>query len=138
MKWGRGTYFNCNNANLTTLEGCPQHVKGGFYCGSNKLVSLEYAPKTVLGDVFAIGNQITSLTGIGKQYLREINGILTITDNPIESHILGVLLIKNLESFHFDYTSVQHIINNHLDHNRDILECREELIQAGFKEYAKL
>jgi hypothetical protein len=30
------------------------------------------------------------------------------------------------------------IIENHLVADRDILECQEELIDKGFKEYAKL
>ena len=38
----------------------------------------------------------------------------------------------------FDNKEVSAIINDHLKKDRDIFACQEELINAGFEEYAKL
>lgn len=62
---------------------------------------------------------------------------------PIESNVLGLILIKNLEKFSFEdfkgeVHPVQNIINKHLKGSRDVLECQEELIENGYKQYAKL
>ena len=66
-------------------------------------------------------------------------------DNPIKSHILGLLLIKDLpEVACYDndimYEPAQ-IINKYLKQpmsKQRMFDCQEELIQAGFKEYAQL
>lgn len=63
--------------------------------------------------------------------------------NECENIEGGVLSLFKLDIEHIELSSdfnpkwIQ-IIQQHLDHNRDILECREELIQAGLKDYAKL
>ena len=57
----------------------------------------------------------------------------------LKTHMLGILLIKDLKKISFsDNIEVQNIINKHLDGDRDILECQEELITNGLKEFAKL
>lgn len=63
----------------------------------------------------------------------------------IKSNILGIMLIKNLKNIEFmfktktnEYEEIENIINRHLKSDRDILECQEELIDKGFKQYAKL
>jgi hypothetical protein len=61
-----------------------------------------------------------------------------LRDNPITSHILGVLLIEGCELIILDYPKVHNIINKHLKGDRDVFACQEELIEAGFDEYAKL
>ena len=78
--------FNCDNNNLTSLEGAPQNVGGDFYCSrnnnltslkgapqtvegnfncssNNNLTSLEGAPQTVKGDFYCADNNLTSLEG---------------------------------------------------------------------------
>ena len=41
--------FECNNNELTTLEGGPKKVDGNFYCYENNLTSFEGAPEEVGG-----------------------------------------------------------------------------------------
>jgi len=61
--------FYCDNNNLTTLEGCPKEVHGGFACSNNKLTSLEHSPKIVGSNFLCIGNNITSLEGLENTYI---------------------------------------------------------------------
>ncbi len=39
--------LNAYNVGLTTLNGCPIVIYGGFYVASNKLTNLEYGPEYV-------------------------------------------------------------------------------------------
>ena len=55
-------YIDCSNNNLTSLEGAPSTVGGGFYCQNNDLTSLEGAPSTV-GNFYCSNNNLTSLEG---------------------------------------------------------------------------
>ena len=55
--------FNCDNNQLTSLEGAPKTVNGDFICYSNQLTSLKGAPETVDGDFYCGNNQLTSLNG---------------------------------------------------------------------------
>jgi hypothetical protein len=43
---------------LTSLEGAPQEVGGGFYCHNNKLTSLEGAPEKVGGGFYCHNNKV--------------------------------------------------------------------------------
>jgi len=98
---------------------------------------LEFAPKTIGSIFYATQNQITSLKNIHKQ-ISSIGGrLMYVDDNPITSNILGVLLIKGLFSIIGDGPAFK-ILQEHARGNKDVLECQEELISAGYKEYAKL
>lgn len=121
---------------------------GSFKCNSSHLISLEGAPLYVEGDFSCPNNKLTSLEGIGKKYLRTMNGILYIYGNPIISHMLGILLVEGCTKIVFAappynvepliVRKVKDIFSRHLEGDRDILECREELIANDLKYYAKL
>lgn len=138
--------FNCADTKITTLEGGPKKVMKDYYANRCQLTSLEGAPNFIGSEFMANSNFITSLEGIGKKYLREINGYLSMYNNPLKSNVLGLMLIKNIKSFQINYApyrmdeniaaKLQEIMNGHL--RGDIMECREELVQAGLKEFAKL
>ena len=134
--------FNCSFNLLETLKGAPRKVGNNFNCSDNLLTSLEYAPEYTNGMFFATRNKITNLKDIHKQ-IKSIGSTFWIDGNPIKSHVLGLLLIKSLISVVADTTSTFRmpafdIINRHLEKDKDVLECQEELISSGFKEYAKL
>ena len=129
-------YFYCDNNNLTSLQGAPQSVSGYFACYGNKLTSLQHAPQSVGGNFNCDNNNLTSLHDIHKQ-IKYIKGKF-VCDNKIKSHILGLLLIKDLKELD-GIKEVEDIINKHLfagDH--DVHMCQEDLIQAGFPEMARL
>ncbi len=129
--------FNCSNNNLTSLKGGPTSVSGYYYCYENKLTSLEGLPSSM--DSLSISNnKLTTLHNIHK-IIKRMNGAANFSGNPIETHVLGLLLIDGLEKVWFDDNwPLVRIINKHLEGERDVFACQEELIENGFEEYAQL
>ena len=151
-----GGSFSCTDNQLVNLVGGPKHVGGEFFCGRNELESLEGSPETVGEDFYCQKNKLKSLVGITKKVkdlcangnqltdlhnihkLVDINGAADFLGNPITSHVLGLLMMPKLKEVFLDNRSVQKIINKHLQGGRDIFACQEELIEAGFEDYAQL
>jgi len=136
-------YFDCQGCtSLRSLEGAPQEVGKSFVCTKcSSLTSLKGAPQSVSGNFVCIGcTSLTSLKGIGKEYLLEVDSYIDLNGcRELKSHMLGILLIKKIKHIYFNVDiEVQNIINKHLRGDRDILECQEEFITHGLKEYAKL
>ena len=135
--------FICDSKELTSLEGCPSKIGKDFYCDNNNLTSLEGAPSYVGEDFYAHKNTIKSLHNIHKQ-IKHIGGILSLEENPIRSHVLGVLLIDGLQNIYMHHrydnriNNVAKILRKHLQGDRDVFACQEELIENGFEEYAQL
>jgi hypothetical protein len=67
LRFGRvsGT-FDCDDNQLTRLEGSPRQVELSFWCNNNYLTTLKGAPLEVGVDFWCSNNQLTSLEGIGK------------------------------------------------------------------------
>jgi hypothetical protein len=139
----KGT-FSVNGCGLINFHGCPETVDGTFACWSNPATSLEGCPKNVGNDfdarwLFGVSN----LSGIHK-IVKKIGGAFTIP-NTVTSSVLGLLMIPFWEikvsmtaiPVGSKLPKVVEIVNRH-SKERDVLECQEELISAGFKEYAKL
>jgi hypothetical protein len=63
-----------------------------------------------------------------------------IVPRKYKGPILSLLKINGLKKVSMDLEQIpiSEIVKKHLSRNRDILECQTELIEAGFKEYAKL
>ena len=129
--------FNCSNNNLTSLKGGPTSVSGYYYCYENKLTSLEGLPSSM--DSLSISNnKLTTLHNIHK-IIKRMNGAANFSGNPIETHVLGLLLIDGLEKVWFDDNwPLVRIINKHLEGERDVFACQEELIENGFEAFAQL
>ena len=117
-----GRDFYCNDNNLESLEGVPQKVDGSFYCNNNHLTSLESIHMHVL----------------------EIGQTADFRENPINSHVLGLLKIKGLKEVKLDHKKVQEIINKYLHQGgkdpslRDIVDCQEELMDNDLEDYGLL
>lgn len=136
-----GNSFDCDDCNITTLEGAPRRVGNSFSCANNnRLTSLEGAPQEVGGDFYCYGNpQLTSLKSIHKQ-IKSIKGVLYASSTAVESHVLGLLLIKSLKKVRLPNLEVERIINDHLDGGtmHSAMDCQHALIKEGYTEYAKL
>ena len=59
-------HFNCENNELTSLEGCPEIVGGDFNCSSNSLTTLKFGPKIVMKSYYCYFNELISLKGCSK------------------------------------------------------------------------
>ena len=150
--------FYCHSNKLTSLEGGPKEVGGNFYCSYNQLTSLEGGPQEVGGDFNCYNNQLTGLLGFTKKvdghftcytnqltnlkdihkHIKFIGAHANFQDNPIESHVVGLLLIEGLTAVYLDNKKVEEIINKHLKEGRDVLACIDELEEAGLSQFAKI
>lgn len=146
----KGLYNIRFNEKLTSLEGIPKKLDGSLTMGNlPKLQSLDFAPEDVNGYVSMSINRargqskITSFTGCGKKFFRRINGSIVVLDS-LTSNILGLMLVKDLtEARAYNVVSNElfqaiRIVDGHIKVSKDIMECREELIVKGLKEFAKL
>jgi hypothetical protein len=70
--------------------------------------------------------------------IKSINGVADFGNNPIESHVLGLLQIDNLKSVRLSNKKVEGIVNKYLSGSRDMFECMNELIDMDLEEYAQL
>lgn len=111
--------------------------KGGANLGGLGVNSFETLPESVGGDLFLSNNKFKSLKNIHK-HIKNIKGELYLNQCPIESHVLGVLKIKNLTRINMDNKNIQKILNKHLSGDRDVLACQNDLMDAGFEEFAQL
>jgi hypothetical protein len=126
--------FSCSNClKLTSLKGAPTKVGGYFKCNvCTSLTSLEGAPTIVKGS-FGCSNceNLTKLSHI------KSTETLFINDTPI-TNLLYVFKIEGLKEIETGNNKLDEIINKHLAGDRDIMDCQEELIEAGFRKYARL
>lgn len=130
--------FNCSNNRLTSLKYAPYSVRSDFYAYRNLLTSLEYAPVSV-GHMFDCdSNRLTSLEGIHKQ-IKHMR-VFTAVGNSIQSNVLGLLLVKGLQKVYLDDKKVMDILNSHLPSSgmHDVLAAQDELVNAGFDDFAHL
>ena len=122
---------------LTSFEGAPKIVRYNANFSHNYLTSFEHAPKR-MPSLFCANNRFTSLKDIHK-HIRRLDGVFFCRDNPVGSHVLGLLLIEGLEHAFIDNTIVEAIVNRHLGKGRaGMLMAQEELIEAGLEEFAQL
>jgi hypothetical protein len=135
-----GGDFSCSDNKLTSLEYCPSEVGGSFYCSDNKLTSLEYCPSEVGGNFYCSYNELISLKDIHKQ-LTKMKGKFVAPQNPIKSHVIGILLVEGCTGLLIDNKKVEAIINKYLPNKEGkagFMKCKHELQDADFDEYAKL
>lgn len=127
--------FDCSGSGLISLKGAPRRVSGNFRCFDTKLPSLEHAPYVVGGRFACFNTQIRSLSGINKTVGHIGTDFLGPT-TPV-SHVLGLILIQGLQFIRFNGGALDEILNKYLK-THDVISAQDELIDAGFKEQAKL
>lgn len=131
--------FSANGCDrLESLIGAPiEVIKEVDLFECKKLNSLEGIPKICHSYMrMSSCDSFTSFNNVHK-FITGINSIFYLPES-LESNILGLLLIKKLDFCTGLKAPVMDIMNRHLSSGKDVLECQEELIEKGFKEYAKL
>lgn len=139
--------FNVQQQNLTTFENFPFDVKGDIEAWGNHFTSLEGITPHIGGVLdICLCNGLKSFKNIGKM-VKKCKSI--IVPAALESNILSVLLIPNLERIHHEDNEVTEreipelakalqIMQHQLNGDRDVMDGQEELIQAGLREFARL
>jgi len=164
VRFGKVTgNFFCASDDLTTCDGMPEEVGKDCLLDYNELASFVGVPHRV-GQTFTCnGNPVTTLEGLPEfvglhMYMNELpnikslqgfhkivknigtsnDGMFECLNTPIESSVLGLLLVRNLSKVSLDNKQVTEILNKHLAGERDIHICQDELIDAGLAAFAKL
>jgi len=135
-----GGYFYCSNNQLTSLDGAPASVGDDFDCSDNKLTSLEGAPASVGDNFVCSNNQLTSLKDIHK-ILKSMNGTFYADNNPLKSHVLGLLLVKGCKEVVLDNKVVEEVLNRYLPNTRGskaVIEAQSELLDLDLEDWAQL
>jgi len=82
LQWGPSAFKN----QLTSLDGAPLTVNGGFYCDYNQLKTLDGAPQTVGGDFSCAHSQLKTLDGaprtVGGNFLCAHNLLTSLAGSP--------------------------------------------------------
>lgn len=142
-------YLDLSGAGLTSLKGCPKNIEGKLFLNNNDL-TLDNAPHgiTVNDSVnLSYNPRLTSLHNIHKVFTR-IGNTLVITPSKVKSHVLGILMIKDLKNLDFNddistteiSTRWRMIIERFLPNptNENIYECQNCLLELNLDEYAQL
>ena len=147
--------FMCGGNKLSNLSGAPASVGRDFVCSYNQISSLSDAPSSA-GNFDCSNNKITSLNGIKI----DVDGIFDCSNNKITS-LVGIEKQISCRTFTFDvnmitkggigliyieslaYISDRHpafkIIKKYLRKgNKGFNQCRQELTQNGYEDYAAL
>jgi len=91
--------------------------------------------------IFYFNEQFTELSNVHKSLGFYVSHPINFKDTKhVKERVLSVLLIKNITAIFFppDAKDWVRILNKHIQIGKDILECKAELIERGFSEYAKL
>lgn len=135
-----------NNLVPLSLVGCPKKIGKSLLLSNNKLLHLEHLPEFI-GDTLRLNDTyITGLPGLGRKYLKSCKYIDFAHCEHIKSNLLGLLVVKDLIDVYFSKKQIAGpssgalaiIQNAILTDDRDIMDVQELLIQAGFKDFAKL
>lgn len=130
--------FICGDNDLTSLEHCPNEVGAMFHCANNDITALENFHTSVANDFICTGNHLTSLRDVHKLF-GYVNGVFDASDNPITSHVLGLLLIPGIVHIILDDEQATEILNKHLGRGRvGLLAAQRELNDAGLSDFAQL
>ena len=153
----QGTHLIIQHKELSSLAGSPNHITGDYDCRYNSLTSLLGGPQRVDGYYDCSENNLTSLVGCASH----IGSILYCYDATLQSLVGIHKLIKSCPIIFFkDYQILQggigllliddvidiastikpfKIIKSYLGTgNKGMMACRNELIEKGYADYAKL
>lgn len=137
-----GGYFNVSNNSIKSLAGFPDDVGGSVFLSHNQLNSLKGLPETLSDDLEIHGNNLTSLEG----FPRSVAGWVTLDYTPT------MPLLRTLGALHVNLvvttehggsalkTKIQKILNDPrwIGQGRaGAIECKRELVEAGFEGNAR-
>jgi hypothetical protein len=137
-----GHSCNFSQTSIKTLEHLPKVINGDLNITNlPELESMDGVPDIVMGDFFCY--DVPKLKKF--KFPKEIHGVITFITGPLDSrenilaqNYLDVFKIKTLRGINFSYSKeVTKIFNKYYRNGRDIIGCQDELIEAGFEEFAR-
>lgn len=142
-----GDYYVSYNPDLKSLDGMAEIAAGTVNLSSTRISEedFKYLPKKMKALRFSNCENIKSISSLHK-YVEEIEQAIGLTSVNISGGLLGLLKIKGLSAVQYGFSSgdpldrALTIVDKYLPVKsaEDIMDCQDELIDAGLKEYAKL
>ena len=146
-----GVIFECSDTPmLTSLEGAPSRC-AILSCNRSGIKSLEGAPRWT-DEIRVNSTRITSFHDVHRMIAA--TAVIRCANVKIEECVLVLLLVKGLISLDVgnsrsavalkrteDFIAVADIINRYLpnvDGRSTVLTCQNELLDAGFEEFARM
>ena len=132
--------FDCEDNELTNLEGFPINISGNLYCGSNQLTDLMGCPEVIGGGFYCDNNRLVSLIGCptsvvgfdcSDNRLVSLNGCPEVVGGDFYCSYNN---LSDSEDFLYEYSSdqvVQYYKNKNL--NEGLLVVLPEVIGIGIK-----
>lgn len=151
----KSSKFEIRNCYLTSLEGIPRMISNNKTDKTIQISSMKYIKNLnfLQDDLYELEiSNVSSIEGIppslealsiGYDNVKEIVELcpnlryLRIWDDE-KIPLLSILKLKNIHTFRYPANKeVEQIIQYHIENGKNILKCQRELIQNGFKDYAK-
>jgi hypothetical protein len=140
-----GGFAVTNCPKLHSLEHGPKHIDKIFVCSAHSFTSFEHMPRTMSEFICNQAGSPTPITSLHNLHKMVDKITWRISVDHLTSHILSVLLIPgDAKYFNIDYgpaRRVSEIIEKYMTYPRGmstVLACQDELIDAGFDEFAQL
>jgi len=135
------TEFSCSDRGLTSLVGSPSKVGTGFFCYGNKLTDLVGGPVTVGDNYSCFNNPLVSFKGapdsVGGVFYASYSDNLPMLSllkyNKIHIRVANVNVVT--------LAPISVILNEYVGKRplrQAIIQCQKALIDAGYKENARL
>ncbi len=140
------------NLGLKSLRGLPKYIKGNVAAQENEIADLDDISNVVVeGKVDLANNQLTNLRDIHRRF-KFIGDHLDISANPITSHVLGLLLINNMDGVWWSApdnspmhkammiirTYFRPVAYDFVARKEAVYDCQEKLIAADLEDFAHL
>ena len=133
----KATFIDCDyNKHLITLEGCPDELDQ-LWCAETSITSLKDGPKEV--NLLVVDRNPQLILRNVWEHLHYCKTYYQDGTIHTDSGVLGLLRVKGLKSILCDDTSPLSIVSKYIPIRSmsDIVKCKQELIEAGFKSNAK-
>lgn len=145
--------FYADRCGLSSLYNTPSFVGGDFVLSFNEdLETLEHLNVSIGGSFSVASTSLYSLHNVHRQ-IKKMNGMFNISNcAKIRSHLLGLLLIRGLKKLKAEGQAASALYNDmswytrpaltilqkHIEGDKDVNLCMDELIEAGWDEVAQL
>lgn len=140
-------------SNLKSFKNFPKTVNSTDFSwailspliGSSQYIDkLDGFPSTIVGSVDIANDRYRHISYHNvHKHIKSLQGIIQLHAD-YEGPVLGFLMVEKLKNVlwkttsHLNNSVPTDILRSYLEGSRDIMDCQEELIQAGYKEFAKL
>jgi hypothetical protein len=142
-----GDYYVSYNPELKSLEGMSEIVVGGVNLSSTRISEkdFKYLPKKMKDLRLSSCENVKNISTLHK-HVQEIETAISVSGVDLTGGLLGLLKIKNLQAIQYGFSSDRpldkalKIVDNYMPVKTDdaIMDCQDELIDAGLEEYARV